>query len=197
MRRAFLAASCALAGLLLQACNEKFDVEMEPKDDGLERTIKVYKLEGASTSTPPKTVDADGKTLEKVRELYKQKGEADKDGKKVFRTFLKDSHVNLDGGTARYVRLASDLGAASYYSESFDDSDDLAGDLDAQLERANQIADMLHEWFEMELANEPRAKTLLEWIDRDFRRDFKNLIVYVKLVSKQRSLDWIFARCTV
>lgn len=197
MRRAILAAACALAGLLLQGCNEQFDVEMKPKDGELERRIKVYVESRRDSGAPPKIGDIPGDKLKKLRDLYKQEGEVDPDGKKLFNAILRDSQENIVGGISRFVRLGSDLGAVSFYNESFRHSDDLAGDMEKRLDSADRLADLLREWFELELGNEPRGKVLLDWIDKDFRKDVKNIALYLYLdliEDKQQTSDELQAK---
>lgn len=179
MRRAILAAASVLAGLVLSGCDEHFFVEMQPKEEGLERTLVAYSVEFRPPSERPYQIKSlDESRLKKIREHYREEGEADPDGRRTFKTLVKDLHVNLNGGTAQFMRLESNLGVVSFYSESFEKENELAANLEKRLNSANQLADMLREWFEMELANEPRGQVLLDWIDKDFRTDIKNLAVY-------------------
>jgi hypothetical protein len=79
--------------------------------------------------------------------------------------------------TAR-TNYTTSLGTAAIYVERFRGDDDFATTTEKRLAAAEQMTDLLIGWSRTELGQEPRYEILHRFLDTDFRRDLKNLILY-------------------
>lgn len=192
MRRAILAAASVLVGLLMQGCNvDRYELEVKPKGEELEQKLTVYRIVDKGEGKPKETESLSEAELDKLRAFYKRDGKDGPGGRKIFTRLLKDAKpsANLRGGQARFLCYSSDLGNSSMYMESLNGEDDLAGALQRRLDSADHLADLILQWFSLELAIEPRTKDLLHWIANDFRKDLRNFSAYLWQIHCTNPLD--------
>ena len=88
------------------------------------------------------------------------------------------------GGFARYVHLAGPMGQVTIYIERFGGKDAQALDIEKAFGAADQLVNLLAEWLEFELGDDPNFENLRTFCNKDLREDIKNLAVYLWVGSR-------------
>lgn len=83
------------------------------------------------------------------------------------------------GGSGSYTHWNTPLGSMSAYVERFRGNDDLLADVESRQIAADRFADLLIGWLTSELQGETGFAELSEFLEIHFRRDLKNLSLYV------------------
>ena len=93
-------------------------------------------------------------------------------------TFIGNTPDELKGqGT--YQHFQSDLGHISIYAEHFQGNTDTLQSIQTLTHNADQLTNLLIEWFQSELADDPNWPTLHTFLDQSLRRDITNLALYI------------------
>jgi len=82
------------------------------------------------------------------------------------------------GGAGWYLHYETQMGSTFGYFERFRGLDDLFAQQKEMEHAADTIVNYLIGWFEMELGKEPNFDQLRQFLDRNVRRDIKNLAMY-------------------
>jgi len=147
----------------------RYEIALEPKEDGLQRTITA-----ASAQEGPdgrRAIMPDKNELKRIAALY---GQAAPTGDAVTGTFSYRTPADV-GGAGFYARLSSPMGTAFGYVERIRGNDDLAGQIDRIRHGADKTVDLLAGWLRAELGRSPQCDRLCAFIKGPFRRDLENV----------------------
>ncbi len=173
--RYFAALLAVLAGCLGQ--HDCYQLEIKPEGERFRRTLTCWRVSG---NTVISSLSADRRAA--IAALY-PKNETAKGGKKnIFKStftghFTGSTPADV-GGAGSLVRFASPLGDAWSYVERFRGNDATASELAKRREAADKLTDLLVGWATAEVGQDPRFPALKTFLDRDLRRDLRNLVVY-------------------
>ena len=168
---AFLSLVLVIGGCI----HNYYRVEITPDGDGFQRELTCWRSEGEKDS---ELQPFDQQEIEKIRPLYQ--GHETTDGGKKHKfsgRFTNQTPADV-GGAGSYTRFVSPLGTLTCYVERFRGNDDLRGELARRNAAADRLVDLLQGWLASKLGQEPGFDNLRRFLDKDFRRDVKNLILY-------------------
>ncbi len=166
--------------LLLTGCpHNEYVVELTPHGERIERKLVFYCADGTNSAGQPSLQSFPKDELAAIRRLYPQEGfKSQGDLLSVTGEFV-DTLPSDVGGAGSYKWVKTDLGSAGFYMERFRGDDDQATQMTARFKAVDQLVDMVIGWSRMELGHERGYKNLRKFLDGDFRRDFKNLALYL------------------
>jgi tRNA-Thr(GGU) m(6)t(6)A37 methyltransferase TsaA len=88
------------------------------------------------------------------------------------------------GGFGRYVHLGNPMGDVSIYIERFGGKDAQALDMEKAFGAADQLVNLIIEWLEFELGDDPHFEKLRIFCNKNLREDIKNLAIYMWMGSR-------------
>lgn len=166
-----------------------YDVELEPTDDGIKRTLTFTQNVENEDGTPTYSKKERRKLSQIARGYDLEKGS---DGGNVTSKFtgLFANQMPQDiGGSGEYRRWETSLGSVSVYVERFRGSDDLLFILERWGQHVDDAVDQMTAWFESELKDEEGFQRLQTFLDGEFRRDIKNVGLYFWPLQFQKRLE--------
>ena len=83
------------------------------------------------------------------------------------------------GGFGRYVHLGNSMGDVYIYVERFRGDDAQAPDIEKAFDAADYLVDLIIDWLEFELGDNPNFEKLRVFCNEELREDAKNLTVYM------------------
>ncbi|MBC8871049.1 MAG: hypothetical protein H8E44_16615 [Planctomycetes bacterium] len=182
MRSGLAFAMLIVSGLLNGCAYDEFLVEITPKGDSFERKLTCWHVGGATVAEEqPETQIAplSRDKLDRLEQIYGDGRPTDGGRKHVFIGIFQE-HTPADvGGSGTYTRYTSPLGNTVIYAERFRGDDDLAAELARRGAAADQLVDLLIGWFRSEIGETADFARLRDILDRDLRRDLKNVAIYV------------------
>jgi len=106
------------------------------------------------------------------------------------------------GGAGEYRIIHTLMGSAAGYVERFAGLDDLTSQLAEINQAADTVADILGGWLASRLETRPGFEKLCRFMDTDFRKDLKNLAIYLwsansGLVTSEANVEEIRARAVL
>jgi hypothetical protein len=176
----YLPFALVVMALVVSGCpHNEYMVQLKPQGNTIERTLVFYCEDGINTNTGIPNYESFGTNeLAAITALYPAHGLTN-DGKRYIARGVFTNELPDDvGGTGAYTHLTTSLGEAGFYGERFCGNDDLAGMTERRFKAADQLADQLVGWSQMELRREPGYDKLHRFLNVDFRRDLKNLSEY-------------------
>jgi hypothetical protein len=179
MKKYLLLLWVAVTALVMGCSSHHYVVEMKAKDEAVERKLICWRGGGPENDTTTKPDDFPADELAALTRLY-PKHETTQEGKRhaftgEFRGRLPDDV----GGHGTFTSYVTELGGAFVYIERFRGNSDIAAELEERLKATDQLADYLLGWFAAELGKDPRFENLRQFLDGDFRRDLRNLTLYL------------------
>jgi len=195
MKRALVWAAALM--MLAAGCHQdNFSFEMTARDDTIHRTLTVWRTGGTRTviagkpqqDDPPPIPD---EVLTKIGRAYPEKARKTDDGKHVVTGRFKGNMPDDVGGSGSFARLTSRMGDVTEYLERFGGNDDVAAYLQEQLKQTDRVVDLLIGWMSHEFADSKDWPKIRAFLDKDLRRDLKNLPAYGILAqsAKRRQGD--------
>lgn len=181
MRRSPLRYSVLLAALLAWCGCEHdcYEIKIKPDGEAFQRRLACWHVGGKNNET---IRPLNATKLASLARLYPRRETPDNAKKQVFAGQFTGKTPNDVGGAGTYTCYATPLGSTSAYVERFRGDDDLEPQLDKQLAKrqkaADQLADLLAGWMDAELGREPNFPKLKKFLDKDLRRDLRNLAAY-------------------
>lgn len=171
MTRKTLLGSIVLAALLCCGSCEEYDttIVLKPKGTDLVRVMR-------PAADDPHRAD--------VMAYYQA---ADPNAAQVEQT-VSGNFANHLGGTGSYRTLQSPLGSACFYSEQFLGTGDLLQDLQAWNHKIDTAVDLVDGWVTHTLADTPQYAQVRRFINTEYRRDLKNLLLIVHQVYSNMNL---------
>lgn len=153
-----------------------YEIEMQVKGDAIHREITFWRQgtgEGDQRTTVPP------QELAQVAALYH--AETPKSAAEKFHfagDFQGDMPADV-GGSGWFSTLPSPMGTLKAYSERFRGKDDLSADLDLRLKSMDRILELVAELLKKQTMGRKDAAPLHGFIDKELRRDLRNLCLYV------------------
>jgi len=169
----------AATALVTGCSSHHYVVEMKAKGDAVERKLTCWQGGGPENDTTTKPEEFPADELAALSKLY-PRHETTREGRR--HTFTGEFRGRLPddvGGHGTFTSYVTELGAAFVYVERFRGNTDIAAELDQRLRATDQLTDYLLGWFAAELGNEPQFEKLRRFLDGDFRRDMRNLALYL------------------
>ena len=181
-----------------------YKVELRPKGDALERILTIWQAvdrpekaaedaEVAKEAPKPAKLQKDFLSKEtriRLQKLYDHHEYDRPNNKHTFRGQVREKTPADLGGDGTFIRRVNPMGSASMYVERIRGEDDRAMVIEKRLAASDKLAGHLTGWLHSEFVGEPGWKAFRTFLQNDFRRDLKNLILY--LWSGDASGQFIF-----
>jgi len=166
-------------GMILCGCDfNEYRIEMTPRGDRIERKLTVWRTGGADENGKPRKGEFPADQFAALVKAYPKQVETDDPNVHAFAGTFGPKMPKGIGGDGSYVRMPTRMGSAFAYVERFRGDDDLFGQIDQQRKAIDETIDLLIGWFRVEVSDDAGRKKLLTFLDRDLRKDLKNLAVY-------------------
>jgi len=167
------------AALLMGCDHNEYEIVVTPKGNRMVRKITVARLDRAADKegNVPQTKYAafPRKELEAIAAIYKAPVPAHKQDFYVFEATFAGATPHDVGGAGSYTQIATPMGSAHYYTERFRGDDNQAENLQASFRAIDDLLDVLGGWLRSELGKEKDFDKIEILLDRDLRKDLKNL----------------------
>ena len=151
----------ALCYVPLCGCDEsEYTIRMEPDGDRMNRRI-------TCSQNTPDDVRA------RLSELYDRQIDQNTFEGSFGETLPKDV-----GGFGKYVHLDNPMGRACIYVERFQGQDNQALEIEKAFNSADRLVDLLIEWLQTELGENPNFEKLRVFCDEALREDLKSISLY-------------------
>ncbi|MEE9602390.1 MAG: hypothetical protein V3V75_03730, partial [Thermoguttaceae bacterium] len=154
-----------------------YEIEITPDGKNFERKLTCWRETRENDKTRLEQLPKE--ELERIGKLYDRKDAPDDAAKQTFVGRFGDTTPADVGGAGEYTHFTSPLGTVSSYVERFRGNDDLDSQLAKRRAAADQFVDLLLGWLEREVGNRDGFGRLKKFVDEDFRRDLKNLGIYL------------------
>jgi len=169
-----------VAGVLaLCGCeHDAYEITMEPRGQEMVRALRVWRVK-RGTEAKPESVARD--RLVALEKVYGIAPKRLADGVRQFTGTFRGRMPNDVGGAGTYTRFGSSMGHSCAYVERFGGRPDQAGRAVEDFARIDRLTDNLMGWFDAELHGDAGREKLHAFMDKQFRRDAKNVYWYVRL----------------
>ena len=147
--------------MCLGGCEEyRYAIEMKPHGDKIERKISV-------------SDNVSSEIWKEIIALYPPPTDANS-----LKGTFSGNLPNDIGCVGSYLSYATSMGSVYFYSERFRGTDDLVGKQEKMEHYADMLIDLLIEWLETELGDDPDFEKLRRFCDKNLRNDIKNLTLF-------------------
>lgn len=173
-----IACLTVLVGALAGCVQNKYDVELTPVGEKLQRRIHIKRQGPAATP----------EELQRLATAYS----ADVPGTPKVQEFENSFAGRLPddiGGHGTYTRWETPLGSAALYVERFRGVDDIAAEWERRKVAADRVTEHLIGWLGQEFRNDPGWPPLKEFFNSHVRRDLLNLSLYLWTAGLSRQDD--------
>ena len=151
----------ALCCVLFCGCDEyEYTIRMQPDGERINRQIVCSE-------------NATDDMRKRLSELYEEQVDKNTFQGSFGQTLPKDI-----GGYGSYVHLNNPMGSTYIYVERFRGKDTQALEMEEAFGQANRLVDLLIDWLQMELGENPNFDKLRKFCDETLREDIKNLSLY-------------------
>ena len=151
----------ALCCVLFCGCDEyEYTIRMQPDGERINRQIVCSE-------------NATDDMRKRLSELYDEQVDKNTFQGSFGQTLPKDI-----GGYGSYVHLNNPRGSTYIYVERFRGKDTQALEMEEAFGQANRLVDLLIDWLQMELGENPNFDKLRKFCDETLREDIKNLSLY-------------------
>jgi len=174
------AAMAAAMGCLSCGPSNIYEISMDPNDGSLDRQLTAWMEGGSHMSGEPTEKQVPPEILQTLAGKYPRRITADPNAAR--QTFAGKFVGKLPGelgGAGEYRVIHTLMGSAAGYVERFAGADDLTWQLDRINLAADTITDVLSGYLASRLDKQPGFEKLRKFMDTDFRRDLKNLTIYL------------------
>ena len=179
MKKLMLPGLAVLAALVTGCPHNDYTVELTPRGNVIERKLTFYRADGTNINGVPNYQSFPSNELAAITALYPP-GHVTREGEKHIAQAEFAGALPPDvGGAGSYKQFVTSLGSAGFYLERFRGDDDLAAQAAKRLTAADQLTDLALGWSRAEFRHEPRYRDLRRFLEADFRRDLKNLSLYL------------------
>ncbi len=162
-----------------ECAHNRFEIEMKPAGDGLQRTLVVTRQGGEDKTVP-------AEVLARLAEAYPADGARpggathEGDVHRYTGTFTGSLPQDV-GGSGSYRVFASKLGRTGAYAERFRGRDDLGVQAQQRLAAVDRLVDLLVGWARWILGEEEGFDRLRVFLDQRLRADLKDLATYAAI----------------
>ncbi len=190
MKRAILRTLLLLPPFLLlmghtDCAHTHYSLSLKPQGEEMQRHLILQRHSGEAGQL--KALEVNPEELKKLKALYPE-ALASKDGGQEWYFQGRWTHQSPQdiGGAGHYLRLESEMGCLSLYSERFRGHLDQAGHLRAGLQLLDQLLDLGIAWMDLELKDQPGQAQLHAFLDGPLRQDLQNLGLMAFQAIRQR-----------
>ncbi|MBT3374488.1 MAG: hypothetical protein HN742_35990 [Lentisphaerae bacterium] len=163
--------------LALCGCDENvYEVALRQEGSGLVRELTCWRWDPDVEGKPVKPFPAE--ELKRIANAYEQAAPVSEARKYAFAGIVDQWMPDDIGGAGWYAQYATRMGTSFAYSERFRGSDDFAERQDRQLGAADRLMDIMLTWLDAEMNGRAGWAELRAFLDRDVRRDLRNLALY-------------------
>ena len=150
-----------LGCVLFCGCEEyEYTVQMDFNGDMINREVR------CSENTPEQIYT-------KLKKLYDEQID-----KNTFKGSFSENLPNDVGGFGKYVYLNNPMGNVYIYVERYRGKDTQALEIEEAFINSNRLVDLIIDWLQMELGDNPNFEKLRIFCDEKLREDIKNLSIY-------------------
>jgi hypothetical protein len=184
----FLPALGLLAPLVLTTgCpRNEYVVDLQPQGEKIQRTLQCRRVDSGTPETNLVEFPAD--ELKRLQAAYpRHRFDAASKYHVLDGTFSATLPKDV-GGAGEYRHFRTSLGSLSTYLERVRGEEDQQGRLERRMKATDQLADLVSEWLQAELGKEKNFPALKKFLDGPFRKDLKNINLYLwqmELVEKK------------
>ena len=165
------------AGLFLTGCDQNiYELLIQPQGDGFQRHLTCFRADLDAAGTPLKPFPQE--ELNRLTTLYGLPQATAKAEKYDFKGAFQTAPPQDIGGAGQYLRWPTAPGTLYYYSERFRGNDALDGALQARLQAAEQLLDLLHGWWQTQLGKTADWVKLDAFLSGELRADLRNFVLY-------------------
>ncbi|MEX0641775.1 MAG: hypothetical protein WD468_03695 [Pirellulales bacterium] len=178
MVRDFGVVCALLAAALFAGCSRnEYVVELKPTGDVIERRLTGWHLQG-SGERDDQIGQLGADELARLARLYEKRASGLNEKKQTFVGRFREKLPQDIGGDGTYTFWDTPLGSMAAYVERFRGNDDLLAKQDRHHKIIDDAVDLLIGWLEAELGKQAEFDKLRTFVDRNLRRDLKNLASY-------------------
>jgi len=153
---------------------------MEPNDGSLDRQLTAWMEGGSHKAGEPSESEVSAEILKGFATKYPQRITTDPNtARQTFAGSFVGKLPGEFGGAGEYRIIHTLMGSAAMYVERFAGTDDLTWQLEQINLAADIVADTLGGYFTSQLEKRPGIDKLRKFMDTDFRKDIKNLTIYL------------------
>jgi hypothetical protein len=164
--------------LVVQGCARNvYEIEMQAEGPNVQRTLQARQVRQDTEGEESRALEEH--ELRRIARAYDVDVPQPVDGSSSFQGSFSGRLPNDVGGHGSYRQWTSPLGSTTVYLERFRGNDDLSSQLADRQRAADQAVDLVMGWLASELEDHPAFPPLRAFLDGGFRRDMKNLSVYV------------------
>jgi len=190
------------ATVVCLSCGEhdKYEIVMAPADVGLDRQLTAWRHVGSGEGGKPNEVQIAPKMLQALADAYPRRVTTQPGApRQTFAGRFAGKLPGELGGAGEYRIINTPMGSVAGYVERFAGLDDLTSQLAQINASADIIADVFGGWLASRLETRPGFENLRRFMDKDFRKDIKNLTIYLwsstsGLVTSETNIEEIRAR---
>ncbi|MEW6364706.1 MAG: hypothetical protein AB1714_08710 [Acidobacteriota bacterium] len=177
---------------LLGGCyHDDYSIEMIPRGTQIQRKLTVARLDRTVESGKP-TIKYQAFPEERLKALaamYRNRLTSENSDVHIFEDSFGRTMPSDVGGAGSYAFIATQMGTASAYLETFRGSDDLAAEFQRREKATDRLVDLWMRWLDERLSGRRDRRMLLQFIDVDLRHDLKNVALYAWLWTNETQLD--------
>lgn len=177
---------CLLAAFMLCGYSDcdhnQFELELKPAGDVLERKLTCKRLGYENDQEVIREFPAD--VLARIAKGYPERLSPADALTHVFQGRFTGAQPSDLGGAGQYLRLTSQLGAASVYTERYCGDDDQNKQLDRSRVALDRLVDHAIGWFNKELSGQPGLTRLRVFMGRELRSDLQNVLLLAALAVR-------------
>jgi len=181
--RAFWGGAALAAALGCLSCSgpsDKYEIVMEPEDNSLDRQLTAWMEGGSHKAGEPSERRVSAEILKGFAAKYPHHITTDPNAaRQTFAGKFAGKLPGEFGGAGEYRIIHTLMGSAAVYVERFAGTDDLTWQLEQINLAADIVADTLGGYFTSQLQDRPGIDKLRKFMDTDFRKDIKNLSIYL------------------
>jgi len=160
-------------GIASGCVHRAYEIELRPRDGGLERRLVVSSPNDAG-KLRPLPVDE----LQKLVEIYGEPHRTETEPRIAFAAHFAEVMPEDVGGSGRYALFETPFGSSHVYIERFRGRIDLAARVDELREGVRRIVDFVRGWLEAEFSQLDGYATLARFVDEDLGRDVTDLVLH-------------------
>ena len=174
---------CAVLAAATGCDHDLYTIRMTPRDGGMDRSLEVTHVTGPQKKDAA-LVPLSQEEVQRLSNLYS----TTKSGRSSV-TFSGMFGERLPGdlGDRRgwYTEFAAPMGSLRVYTESIRGDDDLAGGIEKNFKGIDRSVDLQIGFAKAQFGKDPAYGRLEQFLDREFRKDLKNLLMQAWLASAQ------------
>ena len=172
-------ATITIVILLAAACgceHEEYTIVMSAEKNLLHRKLTVQHFSTGQGGAEQKPLPEE--RANELAKLYEKQTLDDDKLTQHFSGTFKGKTPSDVGGAGTFTHCQTQMGSLCAYVERFRGDDDLIGQVEKRIKAADRLTDILIGWLGGQLKGHKELPKLRVFLDKDLRRDLKNLSLY-------------------